>query len=66
MQSLKSYQTRDQKNRDMAMFDGKLTLLFSRANWISLNFGDIKFILLQQKKRNNIVSLRDYIKIVEL
>jgi hypothetical protein len=50
----------------MAMFDGKLTLLFSRANWISLNFGDIKFILLQQKKRNNIVSLRDYIKIVEL
>ena len=48
------------------MFDRKLTLLFSRANWIFLNFGDSKFILLQQKKRNNIVSLRDYIKIVEL
>jgi hypothetical protein len=30
--------TRDQKHSDM--LDGKLTLLFSRANWISLDFGD--------------------------
>jgi hypothetical protein len=30
--------TRDQKNSDM--LDGKLTLLFSRASWISLDFGD--------------------------